>query len=396
MNILGPEMSGTLSRDRLSDIVGRDVRSNKALIDSLGMNQGSRVNTLKKEMGDAEIDMIRELQQRRKILDENELLSKRYSLLQTDLYYYQNQYERAVRNMGKETQEGAEYEEIKKLNAEKDQLCRILSSTVKENEELQSKAEGLALTQLVAPVLISKLLGDDPVERCEVAIKESNLLKEQIAAEKAQLDEVKSERDKYRRLYEDSVSETRRKITAEKQMRLNLRTELETFADKNLKGTLEAQLKQFQRREENYNESIAKMRDYSDKQKAVNEEVVNENLELKKTIDSREKIIADLELKNMRLQNDLVGYASNLDLAKTERDINAEAKKNSAKQIELMARQIEEMRGVMESSSERMAGLKYEVDMLKREKEFAHEKMITMQDTIKSLTADRDGLTNLR
>ena len=386
----------TVQRDYQGGLMeGRGLTS-KDMMREFQKNYNSNSNTIKKDINDTEIDAMKDLQMRRRIMDDNTYLRKRYSTLETDLYYYQNQFDRTLRNLGKENNEAAENEEIQKLRNEKDQLCKILTKTMTENEDLQSKAEGIALTQLVAPVLISKLLGDDPAERCEEAIKECNHLKEQIASEKAELDLMRSERDKWKKLFEESNSETKAKILAEKQHRLNMRTDLEKNADKNLKGTLDAQVKQFQRKEENYNESISKLRDYSDKQKAVNEEIIQENLDLKKTIDDREKLIGELELKNMRLQNDLVSFDSNLDLAKTERDINLDAKKNLNKQIELMNRQMQEMRSNMDDTAERMAEYKYEIDMMKREKEYAHEKMVTMQDNIKSLTADRDGLENLK
>lgn len=384
----------------ISDVysgVKEKIKPSKTLIDELDF--GENEQTLKRQaddslsIKDSETIMMGEMNARRRALDQNEWLHRKLRNLQEDYFYLQNKYEHTLAGKDKEQERARADPELNgRLLEEKEQLSSLLMKTVEENERLRAKLEGLNMNQMVAPVLISKILGVDPEEQVRIVNEQMRELQNELIEEKARNQEIVAEKEYYKTLLDREKLDKENLRLEERKAKQKQRSEIDKLVHEAVVQKLQFQQDQFARREKDSTDDRKNLLDRIDAMKALNEQFNQDNLSLKKTIEEKDKTIASLEVNMMKLQNEIAEVNSKLDLAQSEKEVNLTGKQNANRQIELMKRQIEELKSALDACGKRAAEHKHTIEILEREKEYAAEKASDLQYEIHNLTVSNGAL----
>jgi hypothetical protein len=372
------------SRDKIAQL----SRQNSQLEPTLK----NKADDILRNIRDEETASMEHLAARRRALDQNEWLRKRYNNLQEDYFYFSNKYEKMLiaKDLGNE--QGADSEAFERLKQEKDHLSKLLNNTIEDNEKLSTKVRATELTEMIAPILISKLLGDDPEERLIKMSNEALQAKNELVEARAEIQSVLAEKERYHNLYEQERSRNRTLVIEEKTYRQNQRADFDKLMHSHVAKKQEFHKTQLEKREMEANDERKILIDRIEAFKSRNDQFDKENLDLNRKLIEKDKEIARQGVEIMNLKNNIIDLNSQLDLAQTEKEVNLTAKHNANRQIEFMKHQIDEMKATMEKITERASACKYELDMKIREKEVDAEKIANLQFDLHNMTVENGGL----
>lgn len=377
----------------------KGILRSRSMIANLDLSNRDLENTLKKRLDEAnqavrdeETLAMEQMAARRRILDLNEWLNKKYSNLQDDYFYYSNKYEKMQTAKDPQQESKLGDDQMERVIHEKDHLTKLLNSTIEENEKLHNKLEGINLTQMIAPVLISKVLGIDPEEQVEKLNKELLETKNELLEERARNQEIAAERDSFKMQFERERTQKENLRLEEQKNKQLQRAEIDKLVHEHALKKLEIAQDISSKREKDSADERKNLLDRIEAMKARNEQFNQDNIALKRLLEEKNEKTAELEVSIMKLQNQIAELNSKIDLEHTEKEINLVGKQNANKQIEMMKRQIDELKGSLEASGNRSVEFKYQLDMAKRENEYNLEKIANLQTDIYNLNISNSGL----